>query len=435
MTTMIRFTYFTGVPGNYFDAATLCGSWDSAGRYSDQWSENAMESFLGPDNCPAFKAECALDAGDPLQTFRWGVRLRGGGGSVWGIMREVVDARLQDRVCSFRLSDPYVEVQEYFLNSSRRLGAQRYGKGIRFSVWAPNAGQVDVVVGNLWQQGTDPQRDSLVHPANIPALASSARATICGGFIGDAACEGNVKSWGPFDMKNRAGIWTTDPSDPELAEFERFDHLPYMFRVKKDDTSVVYKTDLYSRCQIGYGMEKPGGDYAGLTTNLDGKVSCSVVVDPDKVCKMFTEPVWPETEWVSPEVFFAEPSPAPEIGKLRIQDLVIYELHLGALGNARRPDQPGTLQDACAFLDYLQDLGVNAVELLPLAEFGGSSAGWGYATTHYHAIEYSGGGRDQYKWFVRECHSRGIAVILDVVFNHYNTDAGRAEWMYDTGAH
>jgi 1,4-alpha-glucan branching enzyme len=125
----------------------------------------------------------------------------------------------------------------------------------------------------------------------------------------------------------------------------------------------------------------------------------------------------------------------PSLAALDVQDLVIYELHLGALGvTTRAPNEPGNLADACALLDYLEDLGVNAVELLPLSEFGGSGGGWGYATTHYFAIEYSGGGRDQYKHFIRECHRRGIAVILDVVYNHYSIDAERAEWMYDTEA-
>ena len=59
---------------------------------------------------------------------------------------------------------------------------------------------------------------------------------------------------------------------------------------------------------------------------------------------------------------------------------------------------------------------------------------WGYGTSHYFAIEYSGGGRDQFKHFIKACHQRGIAVILDVVYNHFTADAERAEWVYDTDA-
>ena len=109
---------------------------------------------------------------------------------------------------------------------------------------------------------------------------------------------------------------------------------------------------------------------------------------------------------------------------------MIYELHVDGLGLDRGADT-GTLEDALRLLDYLVDLGVNAIELMPMSEFQ-DRQGWGYTTSHYFAIEYSGGGRDQFKHFVRECHRRGIAVILDVVYNHYTFDSERAEWAYDS---
>ena len=110
---------------------------------------------------------------------------------------------------------------------------------------------------------------------------------------------------------------------------------------------------------------------------------------------------------------------------------MIYELHIGALGFGK--PGPGTLADAMRLLDHLVDLGVNAVELLPLSEFSGNLS-WGYGNTHHFAIESSAGGRDKYKHFVRACHQRGIAVILDVVYNHFDNDAERAEWQYDSDA-
>jgi 1,4-alpha-glucan branching enzyme len=58
--------------------------------------------------------------------------------------------------------------------------------------------------------------------------------------------------------------------------------------------------------------------------------------------------------------------------------------------------------------------------------------GWGYGDTHHFVIESSSGGRDKYKHFVRECHRRGIAVIQDVVYNHYDSHAARVEWEYDS---
>ena len=68
-----------------------------------------------------------------------------------------------------------------------------------------------------------------------------------------------------------------------------------------------------------------------------------------------------------------------------------------------------------------------------MAEFSGN-VGWGYGDSHHFCIESSAGGRDKYRHFVRECHRRGIAVIQDVVYNHYDNAAERAEWQYDSTA-
>jgi len=69
--------------------------------------------------------------------------------------------------------------------------------------------------------------------------------------------------------------------------------------------------------------------------------------------------------------------------------------------------------------------------LLPMSEFSGEE-GWGYGDSHYFVIESAAGGRDEYKHFVRECHRRGIVVIQDVCYNHYDFNAARAEWQYDS---
>ncbi|WP_306912567.1 alpha-amylase family glycosyl hydrolase [Arthrobacter sp. B3I9] len=83
------------------------------------------------------------------------------------------------------------------------------------------------------------------------------------------------------------------------------------------------------------------------------------------------------------------------------------------------------------FIHHLASLGVNAVELMPVSETGGIFS-WGYGDTHHFVIESSAGGRDKYKHFVRECHRNGIAVIQDVVYNHFDNTADRAQWQYDS---
>ena len=77
----------------------------------------------------------------------------------------------------------------------------------------------------------------------------------------------------------------------------------------------------------------------------------------------------------------------------------------------------GTLETAIQHLDYLKELGVNAIELMPIQEFSGNDS-WGYNPNFYFAPDKAYGTRDMYKKFIDECHKRGMAVILDIVFNH-----------------
>ena len=92
-------------------------------------------------------------------------------------------------------------------------------------------------------------------------------------------------------------------------------------------------------------------------------------------------------------------------------DLVIYELLL------RDFTDTGDLAGAITKLDYLADLGINAIELMPVQEFEGNDS-WGYAPVGYYALDKAYGTREMYKQFIDECHARGIAVIIDVVYNH-----------------
>ena len=441
----VKFTYLTGVKEKLFTNARLHGNWDENGRCSDIWSITSMREITGEDGCPAFCLNVEFDAGQINQEFRWGVSFdTGSAKDVWGIMSEVNAAESRDQIRSFRLSDTGSnEMQEinYYLNESRRLGAQKYYKagadapGIRFAVWAPNAQRVQTVMSYVWND-YDFKRKPSCDLNKRPAIQSLPRSDIAGGYIADDGA-GSHPDWGPFEMTRQEDeIWVSDVDDPELADFAKFDHSPYMYKITKDNGSVVYRTDLYSRCQIGFGDYRPSGKFLGNVGDLDGTISCSVIVDPDKITANFHEPIWPEINWADQGEFWNSPEhrAAANIPR-RVEDLVIYELHVGALGFGKSSNKPGTLKNCLDFLDYLSELGINTIELLPMSEFGGGVGGWGYATSHYFAIEYSGGGRDNYKWFVRECHERGIAVMLDVVYNHYNHNAERAEWMYDTNQH
>lgn len=100
-------------------------------------------------------------------------------------------------------------------------------------------------------------------------------------------------------------------------------------------------------------------------------------------------------------------------------ELVIYEVHIGTF-NELPGQQVGTLADAIVKLPYLARLGINAVELLPPAQFG-STLSWGYNPTNPFAVETSYGGPDALKRFIRSARLVGISVIIDVVYNHMGT--------------
>jgi len=92
------------------------------------------------------------------------------------------------------------------------------------------------------------------------------------------------------------------------------------------------------------------------------------------------------------------------------KNMVIYELLLRDFTTEK------TLAAAITRLDYLKNLGITAVELMPVQEFDGNLS-WGYNPNHYFAPDKAYGNEDMYKKFIDECHKRGMAVLLDMVFN------------------
>ena len=108
--------------------------------------------------------------------------------------------------------------------------------------------------------------------------------------------------------------------------------------------------------------------------------------------------------------------------------LVIYELHVGTF-NRKKENEVGTFYDVIEKLPYLQELGINCIELLPVAEFAGGIS-WGYNPAHPFAVEQDYGGPDGLAKLVDEAHKHGIGVIMDVVYNHLGpSDVG--VWQFD----
>jgi maltooligosyltrehalose trehalohydrolase len=96
---------------------------------------------------------------------------------------------------------------------------------------------------------------------------------------------------------------------------------------------------------------------------------------------------------------------------LSLSQYIIYELHVGAFTPA------GTFDAVIGHLDELKDLGISAIELMPVAQFPGTR-NWGYDGTYPFAAQNSYGGPEGLKRMVNACHRKGLAVILDVVYNH-----------------
>jgi 1,4-alpha-glucan branching enzyme len=98
-------------------------------------------------------------------------------------------------------------------------------------------------------------------------------------------------------------------------------------------------------------------------------------------------------------------------------ELVIYEMHVGTFNDAPGSG-PGTFDEIIPKLPYLRDLGINAIEIMPVLEFP-TDYSWGYNPAQPFAVETALGGPQGLYRFVKAAHAQGIAVILDVVYNHF----------------
>ncbi len=105
-------------------------------------------------------------------------------------------------------------------------------------------------------------------------------------------------------------------------------------------------------------------------------------------------------------------------------DLVVYEMLVRDFTEAH------TFAAVTDTLDYIQNLGINALELMPVNEFEGNSS-WGYNPSFYFAPDKYYGPKDELKRLVDECHQRGIAVILDIVLNHSYDQSPMVQMYFD----
>ncbi|XGV98255.1 MAG: malto-oligosyltrehalose trehalohydrolase [Leptolyngbya sp. BL-A-14] len=98
-----------------------------------------------------------------------------------------------------------------------------------------------------------------------------------------------------------------------------------------------------------------------------------------------------------------------------LEDFILYELHTGTF----TPE--GTFEAIIPRLPELKELGINAIELMPIAQFPGNR-NWGYDGTYPFAVQNSYGGPDGLKRLVDACHQQGMAIVLDVIYNHFGPE-------------
>jgi maltooligosyltrehalose trehalohydrolase len=130
---------------------------------------------------------------------------------------------------------------------------------------------------------------------------------------------------------------------------------------------------------------------------------------PDPVSRFQPEGVHGPSEVIDPSQFKWEDQ---DWKGIPLEEMIVYELHTGTF----TPE--GTFEAIVPFLDYLRnELGITAIELMPVAQFPGER-NWGYDGAYLFAPQNSYGGPDGLKRLINACHQKGLAVILDVVYNH-----------------
>jgi len=231
---------------------------------------------------------------------------------------------------------------------------------------------------------------------------------------------GDMTEWklkGEYQLfKDGNYFWIT------LTGLEAGKEYRFQYAVERADGVKKQISDLYSEKVLHpddqYEPKKVDPDLLAYPAGGDGYVT---VIQPGK----------PKFEWSDATLNFKRPNK---------NNLVIYELWIYDYTEGR------TLNGLTKRLDYIQNLGVNAIELMPICEFDGNY-NWGYSPNHYFAPDKAYGTETMYKTFIDECHKRGIAVIIDMVFNHatglnpmnklypYGSDLANNPWFNVSAPH
>ena len=183
-------------------------------------------------------------------------------------------------------------------------------------------------------------------------------------------------------------VWAPEKKEVQLHVVAPFDR---EFDMQKNEEGYFSVTVETQEKELRYFF-KPGGtnDFPDPASQFqpDGVHKASQTVDHSSF-------KWNDNNWKG----------------IPLNEMIIYELHVGTF----TPE--GTFESIIQRLDELKDIGINALEIMPVAQFPGNR-NWGYDGVFPYAVQNSYGGPQGLKKLVDACHQKGIAVILDVVYNH-----------------
>lgn len=207
-----------------------------------------------------------------------------------------------------------------------------------------------------------------------------------------------------FAPNNKAANLIGDFSEWKEIEMEKSDDGFFRTSVKLADGAYQYKFNIQSKSWF-YAEDEWQTVNDPYATDVDRETGNSIlrVKDGHKIVD--------EYEWKHDFTYLPNN-----------YQIVIYELHVGDFsGGENDPFNRGKYPNVVEKLDYLAELGVNTIELMPVKESPGEN-NWGYSPVNYFATDSKYGTTDQLKQLIDECHGLGIRVIADGVYNHASTE-------------
>ena len=196
-------------------------------------------------------------------------------------------------------------------------------------------------------------------------------------YLGNGVCEFIL--WSP--LKEKAAVHVVSPQDKLLP------------MVKQDRGYWYVKADIEPGTLYYYRLED-GEDRPDPASNFQpqGVHEASEVIDHSNTS-------WQDSEWAG----------------ISLEEMILYELHVGTF------TQEGTFKAIIPRLADLAELGVNAIEIMPVSQFSGDR-NWGYDGVYPYAVQNSYGRPEDFKQLVDAAHQQGIAIFLDVVYNHFGPE-------------